>query len=114
MCAAKLYVMVRPRAERRSLRFSRLEKERLLIALLLSLFAHLGVWGGYEVGKKTGLWKKLQQIVHKHSKPSQPQLAQVANPTIFVDVSQASTEAPKDAKYYSDKNSRAANPCSGE
>lgn len=81
-----------------------------MIALLLSLFAHLGVWGAYEVGKKTGLWQKLQHMVHPHKHLTQPRLAQVANPTIFVDVSQPATEAPKNAKYYSDKNSRAANP----
>ena len=43
--------MVRRNPELGSLRFSRLEKERLLIALLFSLFAHLGVWGTYEAGK---------------------------------------------------------------
>lgn len=33
-----------------------------------------------------------------------------AQPTVFVDVAEASPEPPKQAKYYSDKNSRAANP----
>lgn len=102
--------MVRPRAELGSLRFSRLEKERLLIALAFSLLAHLGVWGGYEAGKKTGLWEKLHwPILHKQIVPPKP-VVQVIDPTTFVDVSQASTDAPKEAKYYSDKNSRAANP----
>ena len=40
--------MVRPPNELGSLRFSRLEKERLLLALVFSLLAHLAVWGGYE------------------------------------------------------------------
>lgn len=102
--------MVRPPAERRSLRFSRLETERLLVALVVSLFAHLGVWGTYEVGKKTGLWEKMSHLVQRHRQVVPPKLAQRENPTIFVDVSQPSTEAPEKAKYYSDKNSRAANP----
>lgn len=102
--------MVRPRAEHGSLRFSRLEKERLMVALLFSLFAHLGVWGGYEAGKKAGLWEKLHWPIHqKQVQPPQP-VVQNVEPTVFLDVSEASTEAPKEAKYYSDKNSRAANP----
>jgi outer membrane biosynthesis protein TonB len=103
--------MVRPRANYGSLRFSRVEKTRLLAALLLSLLAHLGAWGGYELGKKSGLWEKLHWPDHKKISVTPPKLvAQNAEPTIFIDVSQAATEAPKNAKYYSDKNSRAANP----
>jgi TonB family protein len=41
--------------------------------------------------------------------PPKP-VVQNVDPTIFLDVSQASADAPKQAKYYSDKNSRAANP----
>lgn len=103
--------MVRPRAELGSLRFSRLEKERLLVALLFSLFLHLGVWGGYEAGKKTGLWEKLHWPVRHRPLAALPKpVIQPVDPTIFVDVSQAAADAPKEAKYYSDKNSRAANP----
>ncbi len=103
--------MVRPRAEHGSLRLSRVEKKRLLAALLLSLLAHLGAWGGYEAGKKSGLWEKLHWPDHKKLSVTPPKpVAQNAEPTIFIDVSQAATEAPKNAKYYSDKNSRAANP----
>jgi outer membrane biosynthesis protein TonB len=102
--------MVRPRANYGSLRFSRVEKNRLLAALLLSLFAHLGAWGGYELGKKSGLWEKLHWPNQKKLSVTPPKpVAQNAEPTIFIDVSQAVTEAPKNAKYYSDKNSRAAN-----
>lgn len=102
--------MVRPPTELGSLRLSRLEKERLLVALLFSLLIHLGIWGGYEAGKKIGWWQKW----HLFRQP--PVLAQMkkpmdtAQPTVFVDVADASPEPPKDAKYYSDKNSRAANP----
>ena len=103
--------MVRPQNELGSLRFSRLEKERLLLALLFSLLVHLAVWGGYEAEKKTGWLKKLfPPAQHKLAllppKPVEPPI----DPTIFVDVSQASADAPKAAKYYSDKNSHAANP----
>ncbi|HEY2330159.1 MAG TPA: hypothetical protein VGI63_10155, partial [Verrucomicrobiae bacterium] len=103
--------MVRPRAELASLRFSRLEKERLLIALLLSLFAHLAVWGGYEAGKKAGWWDKLHWPVRHHVQAVPPKpVIQQDDPSIFVDVSDISAEPPKQAKYYSDRNSRAANP----
>lgn len=103
--------MVRPPTELGSLRFSRLEKERLLLALLFSLLAHLAVWGGYEAEKKTGWLKKLfppakHKLVMLQPKP----VVQNIDPTIFLDVSQASADAPKQAKYYSDKNSHAANP----
>jgi outer membrane biosynthesis protein TonB len=103
--------MVRAPAELGSLRFSRLEKERLLLALLFSLFAHLVIWGGYEVEKKTGWLKKnFPPAQHKLvALPPKP-VAQNIDPTIFLDVSQASADAPKQAKYYSDKNSQAANP----
>ena len=103
--------MVRPQNELGSLRFSRLEKERLLLALLFSLLAHLAVWGGYEAEKKTGWLKKLFPPA-KHKLVALPPKPVVQNldPTGFLDVSQASADAPKLAKYYSDKNSHAANP----
>ena len=103
--------MVRPRNELGSLRFSRLEKERLLIALLFSLFAHLGVWGTYEVGKKAGIWEKIHWPVHHQLAVLQPKpVPPPVDPAIFLDVSQADADSPKQAKYYSDKNSHAANP----
>ena len=103
--------MVRPRNGLASLRFSRLDKTRLLLALLISLLAHLGVWGGYVVGKKAGLWEKLHWPVrHPLALQPKPAAAQKNDPTIYLDVAQADTEAPKAAKYYSAKNSRAANP----
>lgn len=102
--------MVRPSAQLGSLRFSRLEKERLLLALLFSLLVHLGVWGGYEVGKKTGLWEKWHMLRQHPMIAEARQPVDTAQPTVFVDVTEASPEPPKQAKYYSDKNSRAANP----
>ena len=97
-----------------SLRFGRRESARLVVALLLSLFAHLAVWGGYETGKKAGLWQKLhppawlKAAAKKY--PLSAQIVQPTEPNIFVDVSHADTDAPKQPKYYSNKNSRAANP----
>jgi outer membrane biosynthesis protein TonB len=103
--------MARRRTAPDSLRFSRLDKTRLLLALVISLLAHLAVWGGYEAGKKAGLWNKLHWPVrHPLALQPKPAAAQKTDPTIYLDVAQADTEAPKQAKYYSDKNSRAANP----
>jgi hypothetical protein len=103
--------MVRNRAELGSLRFSRLEKERLLLALLFSLCVHLGIWGGYEAGKKTGLWNKLHWPARHHAQAVPPKpIVQNVDPVVFVDVADPSAAPPKNAKYYSDKNSVAANP----
>ena len=108
--------MARALAKLGSLRFSRLEIGRLTVALLLSLFAHLGVWGGYEAGKKFGWWDKLQPHTQLHLAgkktlpPPPPQQQQNYEPEIFVDVSHAEPEPPPKTKYYSNKNSRAANP----
>jgi outer membrane biosynthesis protein TonB len=102
--------MARPHGELISLRFSRLEKERLLIALVVSLCLHLGVWGGYQVGKKTGLWQKMHWPLAKKLFPAPKPVVQQTPPPIFLDVAEESAEPPKQAKYYSDRNSRAANP----
>jgi len=96
-----------------SVRISRFEGKRLALALALSFAAHFLVWGGYEIGQRAGLWQQLHwpkwlQHVAKIKPPAQPVVQ--AEPEIFLDVSEPSAEAPKNAKYYSDKNSRAANP----
>lgn len=83
------------------------------MALLLSFCAHLVVWGGYEIGKKFSWWQPWHTPtrLHKTEKKNPPVVAQNAEPpTVFVEVSHPDTEPPKTAKYYSDKNSRAANP----
>ena len=107
--------MARARDELGSLRFSRRESERLVVALLLSLIAHVGAWGGYEAGRKLGWWQQLHAPAWLHpaakkNPPPPPSAAQTSEPNIFVDVSHADAEAPVRTKYYSDKNSRAANP----
>src|SRR5260221_13624590 len=103
-----------------SLRLERAELSRLTWAFCISLALHLAAVGTYEAGKKLGWWqnlhwpawlqsaKMLTEILKK--KDPAAALPQEA-PLMFVDVSpaQAVTEAPKDAKFYSDKNSKAAN-----
>jgi hypothetical protein len=94
-----------------SLQFSRRETGRLALALALSLAAHLFVWGSYEAGKKFDVWRRLPRLTwlqpaHKMIPPSQ----RTEPPLEFVTVEQPSAEAPQNAKYYSGKNSRAANP----
>jgi hypothetical protein len=97
-----------------SLRVSGRESRRLALAFALSIAAHLLVWGGYELGKEFQFWHlPIWLHVAKKKEIPPPQLMQpLQPPLVFVDVNpdQVSTEAPKDAQYYSDKNSRAANP----
>jgi outer membrane biosynthesis protein TonB len=94
-----------------SVRFNRSETRRLTRALILSLLLHLLGWGGYELGKKTGLWNRWHWPSHQRlaAKKLAPPRAE-SEPQIFLDVDpdQETPEAPKDAKYYSAKNSRAA------
>jgi len=109
--------MARARNELGSLRFSRRESERVMAALLLSLLAHLGVWGGYEIGRKLDWWQQLHPPAWLHpaaKKNPPPPAAQASEPNIFVDVSHADADAPVRTKYYSNKNSRAANPDEGD
>ena len=98
------------------------EVSRLAWAFAISLAFHLLVYGGYHAGKKYHVWQKLHlpawvpapkiltDLLKKKESPRPPQRQET--PLMFVNVNpaQASTEAPKNAKYYSDKNSRAANP----
>ena len=106
--------MARAQDDSSSLRFSRRECERLLVALLWSLLMHLAAWSTYHTGHKLGWWQKwhppvwLQPEAKKHASPTP--LAPASEPTIFVDVSHADADAPANPKYYSNKNSRAANP----
>jgi hypothetical protein len=97
-----------------SVRLNRFEMKRLALALALSLAAHFLVWGGYEFGKKSGWWQRLHwpAALHLAAKKTPPPPLPETEPTMFLDVNpdQVSPDAPKDAKYYSAKNSRAANP----
>jgi hypothetical protein len=106
-----------------SLRVEQAEFSRLAWAFAISLAFHILVYSGYHTGQKYHLWQNLhwpawlqppkilrEMLVKKKENPPPPQRQEI--PLIFVNVSpaQATAEPPKDAKYYSDKNSRAANP----
>ncbi len=114
--------MSRARTSRGSLRLEQAEFSRLAWAFALSLAFHLLVFGGYREGKQLHLWDHLHwpawlqpprfitQLVKPKLTPPPPQPQEV--PLIFVNVNpaQATAEPPKNAKYYSDKNAKAANP----
>jgi len=105
-----------------SLRRETAEASRLVWAFAISLMLHLSMFGTYEMGKQFGWWQRMQwpawmkspkmltELLRKQQAVQQIQRQQEI-PLIFVDVSpaQATPEPPKDAKYYSNKNSRAAN-----
>jgi hypothetical protein len=102
-----------------TLRLARLDLTSLGRALALSLALHLFFWGTYAIGHHFLWWDKVRwpAWVKKLSPPPLPLQAKQppANrepPLMFVDVSslQAVTEVPKETKFYSDKNSVAANP----
>src|SRR6267378_6916307 len=102
-----------------SLRAGRREASRLTWALLISLALHLSIFGTWRAGQTFGWWRFLTLPAWMHTpkllteilKKEQPKPPQQEMPLIFVDVSQeqATPEPPKNATYYSDKNSIAAN-----
>jgi membrane protein involved in colicin uptake len=102
-----------------SLRLDPTESSRLVRAFAISVVLHLLCFGTYEAGKAVNLWQaihmpawlqksKLLAVIPEH--PAQTAVRQEV-PLIYIDVSphQAVAEAPKDAKYYSNRNSQAAN-----
>jgi outer membrane biosynthesis protein TonB len=98
------------------------ELSRLWIAFIVSLILHLTIYGTYRVGQAVGLWERLHwkpmaEVVEALQEAKiEAQAPTGPPPLLFVDVNPAvaSTEAPEDARYYSDKNSRAANPLTDE
>ncbi len=100
-----------------SLRLSGRDLRRLGLALALSLAVHLLGWGGYEAGKEFHWWESwhwprwLPRLTILKIKPPLPQNNEPQ--LTFVEVPRPSTEAPKDTKYYSSQNSRAADPTKG-
>ena len=103
------------------LRLGQPELGKLAWAFAISVVIHLLCFGGYELGTQLGWWQmlhlpawlqKTKMLASASARPKStaPQAQQV--PLMFVDVDPqlASTEAPKDAKFYSNKNSVAANP----
>jgi hypothetical protein len=112
--------MVPNRVHEGSLRLDQIEVSRLAWALGISLALHLIAFGSYELGKQLNIWQafhlpawlqksKLFAVIPE--KPAKPPVPQEV-PLVFVDVSpdQAAADAPKNAKYYSSRNSVAANP----
>jgi hypothetical protein len=103
-----------------SLRPDGLDSTRLAWAFVISILIHALCYGTYEVGKKFDLWQNLHlpKWLQKHKTAKQilaeeKQLAmqQQEIPLVFVETTPAQVvpDEPKDAKYYSDKNTKAAN-----
>lgn len=105
-----------------ALRLRRPEWERLARALVASLVVHALLWVGYEVNRHTHfldkiplpvLMRQLQRgLVAPQAESSEENPAEPNVPLVFVEVNPlvAVAEPPKNAKYYSDKSSVAANP----
>jgi hypothetical protein len=98
-----------------SLRPGQLELTRLAWALGISLAIHLAGYGVYEAARKLNLWPALQLPAWLQKTRTllseRPEIPEEA-PLVYVDVSprQAVREPPTDAKFYSSRNSQAANP----
>lgn len=103
-----------------SLRLARLDSKRLAWAFGLSIALHLLFWGGYSLNQRyhfmeklhLPVWvQKLMQMAKLEKKEEKPLFVEKEVPLIYVDVTpeQAVAEPPKDAKYYSSQNSKAAN-----
>jgi hypothetical protein len=100
-----------------SLRPSRFEYKRLLLALVISLAIHGGGYGAYRLERAVmpGLiqrFKFLAALAELHKKPNAQPPTPSEPPLAFVEVNPnfATPEPPKEAKYYSSQNSKAANP----
>jgi outer membrane biosynthesis protein TonB len=101
-----------------SLRPGRYDHKRLWWALVISLAFHLMCFGGYEFTRKVlPGWleriKFLAALAHQlEEKKKAPPTPPSEAPLMFVEVNPAvaTPEPPKDAKFYSSQNSKAANP----
>jgi len=98
------------------------ERNPLVAALVLSLVIHVGVYSGWELGKHLGWWKYhpawLMNFTRWLAKPNvakarankTPESPVIPMTFIEINPETATAEAPENAKYYSSKNSKAANP----
>jgi hypothetical protein len=101
-----------------TLRPGRFEYKRLAWAFGISLAVHLFCYGGYEFGTSVlpGWLERVKFLAalahHLRAQQKSPPQQPSEPPLVFVDVNPevVTTEAPKDAKYYSSHNSQAANP----
>jgi hypothetical protein len=89
-----------------SLRPSRIQGERIMLALAISIFVHLLIWTGYELNRD---WHWTQHVPWLSPKPiTTLRIVPVEQPLEFVTVDTPSPQAPQRAKYISNKNSVAA------
>ena len=114
--------MLAHRATATSLRLERLDSTRLARALALSVAVHLLCWGGYSLGQRYQIWEKLNlpvwiqklapALFRKPAVKTETAIQESEPPLMFVNVNPdtATPEPPKDAKFYSNLNSKAANP----
>ena len=101
--------------------WSRPDRNLLVRAFVISLAAHLLFYGTFRLGHQLGWWEKSwlpawlrrakPTLVAALKNPVNPP-AQQEIPLLFVEVdpNQATPAPPKEAKYYSARNSQAANP----
>ncbi len=82
-----------------------MESERVLIALALSVLVHALIWGGYELNRD---YHWMRHLTGQPAKQPKVQVVREEDPIEFVQLETPSTEAPKQAKYISNKNSVAA------
>jgi len=88
-----------------SLRPNRFEGGRLMLALAISLFAHLALFSGYELSREIPLLHRLLWVARQLPVV---QTQQNEQPLEFVTVPNPSAEAPQHPKYLSNKNSIAS------
>ena len=96
------------------MRQSRRENRLLEWALVVSLLVHLLGWAGYELGRKRGWWDHAPLLAWLHRPPTvMPKQTPPTQPTEpqlqFIQVAENDPEPPAQPKFYSDKNSHAAN-----
>src|SRR5688572_11249144 len=96
----------------------------LAAALAISLLIHVTAFGTWRIGKHYGWWnhqatwllnlhkKRAVKVSAKQMQAQQQQQRQREIPLTFVEVDPAvaTTEAPKNAKFYGVANSKATNP----
>jgi hypothetical protein len=107
-----------PANQEMSLRPGRFEYKRLAWALVISLAFHALCFGGYEFSRTIlPVWLKqvkflaalAHQLERKPNWPPAPQPTEVTRVFVEVNPAAATVEAPKNAKFYSSQNSKAAN-----
>lgn len=91
-----------------SLRPRRLEGERVLLALAISILIHALIWGGYELNKEGHWFRNPHWFAPKQRIVIQ--MPRFEQPLEFVTVQNPSTEAPQNTKFFSSHNALAANP----